>query len=315
MKFSIAPEPKNGLPLTLIAGLTAVVLIAVSFAGLAKSASAAPLKGNKIVALTPFSANALGMLGVMPKAVGETLAESGRTDGVFVPAISGGIASGKIGELTLSHPNGPNLEELAKRNPKLVYTSPQWKKGTSAMKSLGIKVKYSEPTTLGGIYSSYKSIAKDVGKQKKAKRLIASMKKKVKKAMPSVSATKPKVMVILGVGRTPFTFLPNSWGGEIVKRAGGKLLTGGATNGSGFARISDEVVIAENPEVIIAVPHATKGDIPALIDYMSSNPAWEETDAVKNKRLYVSTDNSLLQAGVEPAKVIRNIRSQYLKNN
>ncbi|HTU13808.1 MAG TPA: ABC transporter substrate-binding protein [Solirubrobacterales bacterium] len=313
MKFSIAPEPKNGLPLALIAGLTAVILIAISFAGLAQSASAAPIKGNKIVALTPFSANAMGTMGVMPRAVGEVLNTSD-TAASFVPAIESGIRGRRIDQLLLTHPNGPNLEKLAKLNPKLVFTSPQWSKGTSAMQSLGIKVKKSEPITLGGIYSEFKKVAKVIGKQKAAKRYIAKTKAKVKKATAGIGARK-RVMVILGVGRTPFAFLNNSWGGEIVKRSGGNLLTGGASNSSGFARISDEVVIAADPEVIIAVPHAIKNDIEGLIEYMKTNPAWQETTAVDNEDLYVSTDNSLLQAGVDPAKVIRTIRSQYLKNN
>jgi len=311
MKLSIAPEPKNGLPFALIAAVTAIVLIAVSFAGLAQSASAAPLKGNKIVALTPFAANAMGTMGVMPRAVGEVLNTSD-TAPSFVPTIESGIRGRRIDQLLLTHPNGPNLEKLAQLNPKLVFSSPQWSKGKSAMTSLGIKVKNSEPTSVNGIYSEFKKVAKVIGKQKQAKRYVASMKKKVNKATPSVSAKKPTVMVILGVGRTPFTFLKNSWGGSIVQKAGGRLLTGGATNKSGFARISDEVVIAEDPDVIIAVPHAVKNDIEGLIEYMKTNPAWEQTTAVDKEQLYVSTDNSLLQAGVNPAKVMKTIQKQYL---
>ncbi len=52
---------------------------------------------------------------------------------------------------------------------------------------------------------------------------------------------RPRVLLILGVGRTPFAFLPNSWGGDVVTQAGGRLLTGGRrVELGGFARISDE---------------------------------------------------------------------------
>ena len=121
-------------------------------------------------------------------------------------------------------------------------------------------------------------------------------------------------MLILGVGRTPFTFLPNSWGGDIVIKAGGKLLTGGVTSGSGFERISDEIVVAENPDMIIAVPHANEEDIPCLTEYLRSNPAWASTNAVRNGRVHISVDNSLLQAGADIARTIRKVRSAYLKN-
>ena len=50
------------------------------------------------------------------------------------------------------------------------------------------------------------------------------MKKSVARARQGIDE-RPTVMLILGVGRTPFTFLPNSWGGDIVTKAGGQLLT------------------------------------------------------------------------------------------
>lgn len=267
----------------------------------------AAASNKRIVALTPFSANAMGMLGVSPVGVGDVLTDNTRD--AYVPLINNGISSGKIRQLTLSHPNGPNLEELASLRPKLVYTSPQWSKGSSAMRSLRIKVKQSEPTTLGGIYAQLRSIARDVGKQQKASRLVRQTRAQVRNAIPiQAERSGSKVMVILGVGRTPFTFLGNSWGGSVAKMAGGSLVTGGASSGSGFARISDEVVIASQPDVIIAVPHATKGDIPALKEYMLNNEAWASTPAVQNEKIFVSTDNSLLQAGVKPQQVIKRVR-------
>jgi len=139
------------------------------------------------------------------------------------------------------------------------------------------------------------------------------MRKRAKAASSGIESH-PRVMLILGVGRTPFVFLPNSWGGDIVTRAGGELLTGGLSSGSGFERISDEVVVAENPEVIIAVPHASADDIPSLTEYLRSNPAWASTDAAQQGRIYISNDNSLLQAGNDFTRTIRRVRHLYLHN-
>ena len=103
------------------------------------------------------------------------------------------------------------------------------------------------------------------------------MRKQRRRRRARGSRSARRVMLILGVGRTPFTFLPNSWGGDIVAKAGGELLTGGVTSSSGFERISDEVVVAEDPDVIIAVPHANEDDIPSLTEYLRNNPAWSTT--------------------------------------
>ncbi|MGK2931321.1 MAG: ABC transporter substrate-binding protein [Solirubrobacterales bacterium] len=299
---------RPGLP---AAAMTIIISSLVALCLAAPAVARTP--PGKIVALTPFAADAMGQYGASPRAVGEVLNTSDTT-AEYSPFIQNGIRRGKIGQLTLTHPNGPNLEQLARYGPKLVFTSPQWAKGTPAMRSLGMRVKQADPKSIAQVSRGFRTVGKALGTKKKSvNRQINRMKRGVQSARYK-GTSRPKVMVILGVGRTPFTLLPNSWGGQITLIAGGNLLTGGATNSSGFARISDEVVIAEDPEVIIAVPHAVKGDIAGLKDYMRTNPAWSQTTAVTTNRLFISDDNALLQAGVNPGKVIRKVRNQYLFN-
>jgi iron complex transport system substrate-binding protein len=277
------------LPLALL--VTALVLPA--------SAQATP----RIVALTPFGANTLAKLGVKPIAVGQTLGGRERLS----PKLKG------VTVLPLSHPNGPNLEQLASLDPDVVLSSPTWAKGNESMGDLGIKVMIREPRLLADSYAQTLAIGRLVGKAKAAKALVKNLKKRVALARKEIQS-RPRVMVILGVGRTPFVFLPNSWGGDIVTKSGGELLTGGVESGSGFERISDEVVVAENPDVIIAVPHAEEDDIPSLSEYLRTNPAWAGTNAVENDRINISVDNSLLQAGTDVAHTIRRVRRSYLDN-
>ncbi len=73
-------------------------------------------------------------------------------------------------------------------------------------------------------------------------------------------------------------------------------------------------MVAEDPDVIIAVPHANEEDIPSLTEYLRTNPAWSSTSAARNDRIYISVDNSLLQAGTDVARTIRKVRRVYLKN-
>lgn len=276
-----------------------LALLVLGVLALPASAQAAP----RIVALTPFGANTLAKLGVKPVAVGQTLGGRERIS----PKLKG------VPVLTLSHPNGPNLEQLASLEPDIVLSSPTWAKGNESMGDLGIKVMIREPQKLNESYSQMLSIGKLVGRLKAAKALVKSVKKRVAQARQDIES-RPRVMLILGVGRTPFVFLPNSWGGDLVTKAGGELLTGGVESSSGFERISDEVVVAENPDVIIAVPHAEEDDIPSLAEYLRSNPAWAGTSAVENDRIYISVDNSLLQAGTDVVHTIRRVRRNYLDN-
>ncbi len=265
------------------------------------SASAAP--PQRIVALTPFAANTLARLGVTPIGIGETLGGAER----FSPQLK------SVPTLPLSHPNGPNLEQLAALDPDLVFSSQTWAKGNQAMEGLGIDVVVHDPRTVDGALADTFKIGTLVGRKHYARDLLQGMRKRIEAAETGIEKC-PKVMLILGVGRTPFTFLPNSWGGDLVSRAGGRLLTGGVSSSSGFERISDEVVVAEDPDIIIAVPHASADDIPSLTEYLRSNPAWSSTSAAQSGRVYVSVDNSLLQAGTDVARTIRKVRRAYLKN-
>jgi iron complex transport system substrate-binding protein len=277
--------------------------LALVLAALALPAVALAAPPQRIVALTPFAANTLAKLGVKPVAIGETLGGSDR----FSPKLKG------VPTLPLSHPNGPNLEQLASLDPDLVFSSRTWAKGNQAMEGLGIDVVLHDPRSIGGALADTFKIGTIVGREHLARDRVRGMRRKIEAAEKGIEA-RPKVMLILGVGRTPFTFLPNSWGGDIVSKAGGRLLTGGVSSSSGFERISDEVVVAENPDVIIAVPHANEDDIPSLTEYLRTNPAWSSTNAARDGRVYVSVDNSLLQAGTDIARTIRKVRRDYLKN-
>ncbi|HEX5713612.1 MAG TPA: ABC transporter substrate-binding protein [Solirubrobacterales bacterium] len=285
--------------------LAPLLAAALVFAALALPAvaNAAPQPPKRVVALTPFAANTLAKLGVTPVAIGQTLGGAER----FSPKLK------NVTELPLSHPNGPNLEQLASLNPDLVFSSQTWAKGNQAMDELGIDVVVHDPRSVAGAFADTFKIGTIMGRKHYARDLLQQQRKEVEAAEQGIEK-RPKVMLILGVGRTPFTFLPNSWGGDIVTRAGGKLLTGGVTSNSGFERISDEVVVAENPDIIIAVPHANEDDIPSLTEYLRSNPAWSSTKAAQSGRVYISVDNSLLQAGTDIARTIRKVRRAYLKN-
>jgi iron complex transport system substrate-binding protein len=258
---------------------------------------------KRVAALTPFTANTLAALGVRPVAIGQTLGGHDR----IAAALKG------VPTLALSHPNGPNLEQLAVRNPQLVLSAPIWKKGEPGMEKLGMKVAYSDPTSVHDLVGETRKIGALVGRPAAAARLAAAQTAQVAAATKNIRK-RPTVLLIMGVGRTSYAMLQNSWGGDIVRRAGGTLLTGGLTASGGYARISDEAVVARNPDVIIAVPHGSASDIPKIARYLSGKAGWRNTKAARHHKVYVSTGNSLLQAYTDPGTTIRDVRTTFLGN-
>lgn len=279
----------------------AVALTLVALSLLVATAEAAPPK--RVAALTPFAANTLAKIGVRPVAIGQTLGGSQRFDARLMG----------VRVLPLAHPNGPNMEQLAALRPQLVFSSPTWRKGAETMRRLDMRVEEADPARVDQLGPAVRRIGKLVGRRKAARRLARRIDADIRRASAGIER-RPRVLMVLGVGRTPYAFLPNSWGGDLVTRAGGQLITAGVESDSGFARISDEKIVEEDPDVILAVPHANPDDIDDIERAMESNELWKLTRAGETGSIFVSTDNSLLQAATDAAQVIRTVRQTFLKN-
>lgn len=289
---STALDPPTRMPLSpLVRALgshahSAAIVAALSSAALTalpSAAAAAPPK--RVVALTPYAANTMALLGVRPIAVGQVT--SGGAN-VYASALS------EVPRLTLTHPGGPNLEQLSGLRADFVFTSQAWSRGTEGMKRIGLRVANREPRRVSDVPRQTKRIANLIGKRAAGKRLAKAQDAQIKAATKNIKKH-PKVLVVLGVGSTPYAFLANSWGGDVVRRAGGSLITAGLEASGGYARISDEAVVARNPDVIIAVPHGQPKDISKIAADLRARPGWKTTNAAREKRIYVSTSNTLLQ--------------------
>lgn len=272
---------------------------ATALAAVPAPAAAAP----RTVALTPFSANTMSALGVRPVGVGQALGDKY----LFDKGLRG------VPILPLSHPSGPNMEQIAKLSPKLVFSAKAWTRGHPAMKKLGAKVVVEEPRKVGHVPAATRRIGALLGKRSAGNRLARNQEKLIKVATGTIKK-RPKVLLVLGVGNTTEAFLPNSWGGNVIQRAGGRLITTGLKSSSGYARISDEAVVAANPDVIIIVPHGTPKSLRATAERLQKRPGWRTTRAARSGRVYVSANNHLLQPIVNVAASIVYARKAYLKN-
>lgn len=258
-------------------------------------------KQVRVVAISPFAAATMVRFGVKPIAIGQTIGGERR--------LPKQLRRTRV--LPLSHPNGPNLEVMARLRPDVVFTSSRWSKGTPAMRRLGIRVVNADPLNVNQVYKSVKKIGKVLKRQRKIRKVNSVIRRQVRGAT-GFNGSRPKVLVVLGIGNTAMAFLHNSWGGQIARLAGARLVTGGAKNSGGFARLSDEVVVATNPDRIVVVPHGTSQDIDQVVDYIKNNEAWQTTNAIKNGKVFVSVDNELLQAGPDVGPMIRFVRKQYI---
>jgi iron complex transport system substrate-binding protein len=281
-----------------LGAVVATLLLCLGLAGAAQAAA------PRIVALTPFTANTLSLLGVRPAAIGETLGGNEK--------FNRGLA--RVPRLALQHPIGPNREELLVMAPDLVLSAPIWAKGNQEMKRLDMRVVESDPESVADVPRQTEFIGQLVGRRAVAKQKADIQRARVKVAQRRIRSH-PTVLLALGIGRTTQAFMPDSWGGDVITQAGGRLITEGLrVLTPGFGYLSGEIIAQRNPDVIIAVPHGNPDDLPRVTRFLASNPAWKNTKAARNRRIYVSTDNSLLQAMPQTASVIAAVQKNYLRN-
>lgn len=300
-KTVAAPRERSvGIAYAVLTVALVAILALPLFTGGATAASK-----KRIVALTPFSANTLIRVGVKPVAIG-AMAVGNKG---FERKLKG------IKQLPLSHPNGPNMEQIATIDPDVVLTSPEWRKGSQTMRDLAINVRELDAKTVSQVIPRIKSIGYAYGSKRATDRLVKQTQREIRyatKGRPIKS--RPTVLMVLGVGRTPYVFVSNGWGGSVVKAAGGKLLGGELRDSGGFVKVSDEYVVQQDPDIILAVPHGNASDIPAISEHLKNNPAWSTTKAVQNGRVFVTMDDALLQPNIDAGDTIKRVRVNFLKN-
>lgn len=272
-------------------------------------APAARAEDQRVVAFTPFTANVVAELGVRPIAIGK-------------PPVARYLSSKLDGvpRIPLSHPNGANLEQLLALRPDVVLSSPTWEAGTPAIQRLGIKVyDQFDPQRIVDVPRSVRYIAGVLGRRAAGERVARSMADDIRAATRGIRSH-PSVLVVLGLSRYTVALLERTWGADVLTRAGGRLATRGlkplADQGAAqnAANISNEEVLRLNPDIIVVVPHGAAADIDTIARYYRDYRPWRLTKAARAGRIYVPTDDQLLQATADPARTIREVRRTILRN-
>lgn len=293
-----------------------VVLAALALS-VVLAAPAAAQAPERVVAFTPFTANVLVDLGVTPVAVGD--APAGEVD----PRLD------HVPRLKLAHPNGPNLEQLLALRPDVVFSSPVWRPGTPRIQRLGIEVYDGyDPQRLSTIGLNVGYIAEKVGRAAQGRALAARLNREIRRASKLKSNAEwkcdaarrgPRVLLVMGLARYTMAILGKSWGADVICAAGGRMVTndiqpiGRTGEGTVVGNLSNEKVVQLNPDIIVVVPHGNANEVAKIAAYYRSFRPWRTTKAAKKGRIYVPTDDNLLQASSDPAAVIREVRRDILK--
>ena len=234
---------------------------------------------TRIVALTPSDCEILYAIGA-----GDTLV--GRGKYCDYPAEVLNVTAVQSGRDT-------NLEEIIALEPQvlLMSTMAQTEEQVQALENAGIKVVVSDAQDIEGVYTAIELIGKLMGKAAEAAAVIESM-------QATFAAVAEKASEIAGK-TVYFEVSPLQYGlwtagkgtfmNEIANMVG---LTNCFEDVEGWSEISEEQVIARNPDYIVTIS-MYYGEGPTPVEEILGRKGWEELTAIKNQAVLNLANNEL----------------------
>ncbi|MDF1547357.1 MAG: helical backbone metal receptor [Bacteroidales bacterium] len=166
-----------------------------------------------------------------------------------------------------------NIERLYSLKPDMVLTAGLTSPETLGMlKKLGIKYKvFESPKDFEGICYQFLEIAKVVGYEENANKIITVEKAKLAKLSSKIPKTKaPEIFIELGA-KPLFAVIPNTFMHDYIKYVGGINIATDMNTGI----ISRETVLLKNPDIIFITTMGATGDeeINTWLNYKGLNAA------------------------------------------
>lgn len=190
-----------------------------------------------------------------------------------------------------------NLEQIIALEPQVLFmsTMAQTEEQVAALEAAGIKVVVSDAQDIEGVYTAIGMIGALTGKSAEADALIESMKTTFAGLAARADELEGK-SVYFEVSPLQYglwTAGSGTFMDEIATMFGLKNVFGDI---SGWAEISEEQVLAANPDVIVTVTmYYGEGQTPE--EEILSRAGWQDVTAVKNGAILSQPNNELTRPG------------------
>jgi iron complex transport system substrate-binding protein len=166
-----------------------------------------------------------------------------------------------------------------------------------AMRGLGLTVFYiANPAALpDGLYANLRTIGELTGRESAARALEASIRSRFEAVAEKIAGAEQTPLVFFELDATdpgrPYTAGPGSFIDMLIRLAGGRNL--GASLSSGWAQISAEEILQQDPDMILLGDTAF-GITPESV---AGRPGWENLAAVRNGTVFPIDSNLVLRPG------------------
>lgn len=196
-----------------------------------------------------------------------------------------------------------NAEGIASLKPNWVIGSQEMGPETTLkqLKQLGIKVEIlTTDTDLQVLKNNLITLGKQLNKEDEALKLFQNFQEKLTHVSSFVNqakktASSPSILVIIGPHAGLLTAGKNTTADWLIEQAGGV----NAVSFDGYKSLSNEALVALNPDVIIIADRVNVQLEQAMATLIKKTPSIKMTAAAKNQKIMM-LDATLLVAGLGP---------------
>lgn len=161
----------------------------------------------------------------------------------------------------------------------------------------------SQPATLEGVFTQIMDIAAIVGRPDLGEDLAASMRAEIASIVQSIPPFEGDKTFFHEIDPTLVTLTSDGFLSDVYGTVGLTNIAGDA-GGAPFGQISNDAVIAANPDVILL---ADAECCRVTIDVVSARPGWEPLSAVNNGAVVLMSDDLIMRWGPRVVELIRQV--------
>jgi cobalamin transport system substrate-binding protein len=174
----------------------------------------------------------------------------------------------------------PNVEAIAAYRPDLVVIAYDPKGLSDALGRLGITVLHQDGAkSFTGAYQQIRQLGKVTGRDGSARKLVASMKRKIGAIVADAKKGKQGLTVYHELDPTLFSATSKTFIGQVYTALGLENIADAADSaGFGYPQLSAEYVVASSPDLIVLADTVCCGQKASTV---AARPGWDRISAVR----------------------------------
>ena len=249
-----------------------------------------PARAERLAVLVPAAADLALKVGARP---------------VLVPTLRGGQPGSWAGiaGVVVDHSTGPGLETLIASGPDLVIVNATHAQFIPQIERLtGAPAFAMEIASVADLARHARTLGRLTGREPGGEAAALSYESFAE--IRSDTGEPVPVLAVLGTPHSFYAFLPDSYLGDLVRIAGGELVTAGMASHRvfrGLAPVSTEALAGRGAAVILVLFH---GSEQAARSMLASDPLWSSMPAVREGRVFLLPDDRFVMrpgVGMEEA--------------